>query len=84
MKIEKLLYCLCEYSHLIFEYLFWGYFIAMTIVRCFDIELCVIFDYLFFLLFGLWLGSTVCLSATDFMKKVHQKKLDEKNESSKK
>ena len=40
-----------------------------------------ILGYLFFLLFGLWGGSAIALSATSYMKKINREELGKKQNS---
>lgn len=76
MTKEKIIYRLCYYSHVIFYYLFWSYFIILIIIHFVGIDINTYLGYLFFLLLGLWVGSSTALAATRYMKKIYQKEQD--------
>ena len=51
---------------------------------CYYSHLCFFYSfwgYLFFLLFGLWGGSAIALSATSYMKKINHEELGKKQNS---
>ena len=81
MKDSKFRYYLCYYSHLCFFYSFWGYFFILIILHLLGMEMNAYLGYLFFLLFGLWGGSAIALSATSYMKKINHEELGKKQNS---
>ena len=81
MKDSKFRYYLCYYSHLCFFYSFWGYFFILIILHLLGMEMNAYLGYLFFLLYGLWGGSAIALSATSYMKKINHEELGKKQNS---
>lgn len=65
---EEILLWLCDYSYRITAYLFWLYFAAIIILDFFDIEISKALAYLFWLLLGFYLGSTIELKIVRYMR----------------
>jgi hypothetical protein len=57
------------YSNIIVDRLFWGYFLLMVVYRFFiSKEIPFLLSYLFFLLFGMYLGYKLARKAYDYLK----------------
>ncbi len=72
MKRKKLIYKFYDYSNIIVNQLFWGFFLLMGMYRLFtgkDIPL--LLAYLFFLLLGMYWGYKLARKAYDYLKE-HQ------------
>lgn len=74
MKDSKFRYYLCYYSHLCFSIVF-GDIFYINYLHLLGMEMNAYLGYLFFLLFGLWGGSAIALSATSYMKKINHEEL---------
>lgn len=53
-------------SYIIVVYVFWAYFLGFAIFFSF---LPIVFDYIFFLLGGIYLGYKIALFSDDYLKK---------------
>lgn len=72
MKNKGIIYKLFDYSNIIVDRVFWGYYLLMFIYRFFiGKEIPILLSYLFFLLFGLFLGYKLARKAYDYLK-AHQ------------
>lgn len=72
MKNKGVIYKLFDYSNIIVDRVFWGYYLLMFIYRFFiGKEIPILLSYLFFLLFGLFLGYKLAREAYDYLK-AHQ------------
>ncbi len=65
---ERILLWLCDYSYRITAYVFWLYFFGIIILNFFDIEIGKALAYVFWLLFGFYLGYTVALRILKYMR----------------
>ena len=65
---ERVLLWLCDYSYRITAYVFWLYFLGIIILNFFDIEIGKVLIYIFWLLFGFYLGYTVALQILKYMR----------------
>lgn len=69
MKNRKLWYKFYYYSNIIIDNLFWGCFFLLFIYRFLVNEhIPSLLSYLFFLLFGMYLGYKLCRKAYDYLK----------------
>jgi len=65
---RKLLYRLFRYSNIIIYSIFWTYFLVLLILHLLNSELNIFLLSLFFVLLGLWLGSSLSVWIRDRMK----------------
>lgn len=72
MKNKNILYKLYDYSNIIINRIFWGYYVLMFIYRFFiNKDIPILLSYLFFLLLGISLGYNLARKAYDYLK-THQ------------
>lgn len=64
-----------------FSIVFGDIFLILIILHLLGMEMNAYLGYLFFLLFGLWGGSAIALSATSYMKKINHEELGKKQNS---